>query len=53
MRIVEAETGDGVVVDSAELQQLADLGLPTSFASAQVITLPWFGLSSCTRSRQG
>ena len=37
VKVVEAGTGDGAIIDSSELQQLADLGLPTTFASAQVI----------------
>ena len=37
MKVVEAGTDDGAIVDSAELQQLAELGLPTTFASAQVM----------------
>lgn len=36
IKVVEAETGDGAVVDPADLQQLVALGLPTSFSSAQV-----------------
>jgi hypothetical protein len=37
VKVVEQGTADGAIVDSSELQQLAGLGLPTTFASAQVI----------------